>query len=322
MLRTATTLPATQRWLGWLHVVQGGTGLFAALVMLALAGAEAAKTPGSGAAELFASIALWLGIGVFVPSLTAGIGLLRARPWAVPLTAAVSAIELLLVPIGTLIGGISLWGVLRHRMVVVRPDVAMDPESVAAREHERTNRRLVLVMAAGVGSGLALVIATGFAISGDVPPPELTAVVWPAAIVFAAVLAYAAHRLVPRVREFFELRQLRAEARAAALLPPPVPTKSANCVHLQPIERAMLAAGVPLTRRGRHFCEARCRIDEVAFTRRYGGSGVAYELHAGFERSPLDPPQAQVVCCECNSLILVRHPDEAPAGTPVFPRSA
>lgn len=322
MLRTASTLPTIQRWLGWLHVLQGGIGLFGCLAMLALAGVEDARNPGCTAAQLFAAIALWLGVGVFVPSLTAGIGLLRARPWAVPLAAAVSAIELLLVPIGTLIGGITLWSVLRHRIAVVRPEVAADPESAAMREGQRKHRRMVLVAMAVVGPGFVLVLAAGFAISGDVPPAELTAVVWPAAIVFAGALAHVIGQLGPRVRDFFELRRIAAEMRAASLLPPPVPTKSANCVHLQPIERRMLAAGVPLTRRGRHFCEAACRIDEAAFTRRFGGGTVAYRVHSGFERSPLDPPQAHVVCSECHAAILVRHPDEAPAGLPVFPASA
>ena len=103
---------------GWLHVVNGlfaiAIALFVATLMTG-AGVLAAAEEGAGIFALLAGIG-WA-IAVFVgllslPSILGGWGILNYKPWSRVTVMVVSALSLLSFPVGTLIGGYSLWVLL------------------------------------------------------------------------------------------------------------------------------------------------------------------------------------------------------------------
>jgi hypothetical protein len=106
--------------LAWLNIVFGVLGSLFGLGMMALLGvigvAGAASDPDAwvalpilgftGAALGFFMIALSL------PGIIAGIGLLKLRPWARVLTIVLSALNLMNIPFGTVLGIYGLWVML------------------------------------------------------------------------------------------------------------------------------------------------------------------------------------------------------------------
>ena len=100
---------------GWLHVASGALfvlfAVFAASI-LSLVGAI------SGEPEAFAILSM---IGGFVavvmgllsvPSLVAGWGLLKRKPWSRTMTLILSFLNLMNFPVGTALGGYSMWVLL------------------------------------------------------------------------------------------------------------------------------------------------------------------------------------------------------------------
>jgi hypothetical protein len=93
----------------------------------------------------------------------------------------------------------------------------------------------------------------------------------------------------------------------------------ATCEHLQPIERAMRAAGIE-TRLTNLCLVAPCRVDQAALGERFVlPESVHYtEMHVP-DRSIHDPPVAFIQCDVCRTFIDVIHPSQAAADTPWFP---
>ena len=109
------------RVLAVLHIVMGGIGIVIGLGCLLLFGGIAGIVGVFGEPDAMVAIPILSLIGgaVFVillilslPSIIAGIGLLKYQPWARTLTIVLSAIDLLNVPIGTAIGIYGLWVLL------------------------------------------------------------------------------------------------------------------------------------------------------------------------------------------------------------------
>ena len=109
--------------LGVLHIVLGGLGILAGIIVLAIFGGVAGIVGASGVEGAHVAVPILGGIGglVFllamalsVPGLVAGIGLLAFRPWARILTIVLSAIHLLNVPVGTAVGIYGLWALLNR----------------------------------------------------------------------------------------------------------------------------------------------------------------------------------------------------------------
>jgi hypothetical protein len=108
--------------LGVLHIVFGGLGVLAAIIVLLIFGGISAFVGLSGHSADSATAAPILGvIGGFVfilvmalslPGLIAGIGLLQFRSWARLTTIILSAFDLLSVPFGTALGVYGLWVML------------------------------------------------------------------------------------------------------------------------------------------------------------------------------------------------------------------
>ncbi|HEX8208901.1 MAG TPA: hypothetical protein VF584_01845 [Longimicrobium sp.] len=96
----------------WIHIAFGGLGVLLALAVGGLLGglglfADDAQTTGF-VVLLAGFVAVVMGL-LSVPSLVGGWGLLKRRPWARMLVLIVSFFDLLNFPIGTLLGGYSIW---------------------------------------------------------------------------------------------------------------------------------------------------------------------------------------------------------------------
>ncbi len=112
------------RILAILRIVAGCLGiLIAAAALLAFGGLAGllAATEAAREAEAWIAVPVLAAIGgalffailiVSLPSIIAGAGLLKYRPWARILTIVLSAIDLLNVPLGTALGIYGLWVLL------------------------------------------------------------------------------------------------------------------------------------------------------------------------------------------------------------------
>jgi hypothetical protein len=113
--------------LGILHIVFGALGVVGALIVLLIFGGIAGivgVSADTADADRATGMAVLGGIGVVVfiiilvlsvPSLVAGIGLLKYKPWARMLTIVLSALDLLHVPVGTALGIYGLWVLLNQQ---------------------------------------------------------------------------------------------------------------------------------------------------------------------------------------------------------------
>lgn len=110
------------RILGILHVVYGMLGILGGIIVMVIFGGLAGLVniaDKTGDAKV--AIPILGGIGAFVfllllalslPGIIAGFGLLELRPWARILTIVLSALELMSVPLGTVLGVYGLWVLL------------------------------------------------------------------------------------------------------------------------------------------------------------------------------------------------------------------
>lgn len=95
----------------WIHIAFGALGVLAALAVGGVVGGTAGFADGDtiGIIVLLAAfIAVVLAL-LSVPALVGGWGLLKRRPWARMLVLIVSFLNLLNFPLGTILGGYSIW---------------------------------------------------------------------------------------------------------------------------------------------------------------------------------------------------------------------
>ncbi len=108
---------------GVLYIVLGTMGVIAALICLMIFGGVAGYVGIVAQEEPDARIAVPIlgavGLGLFLfllvlsaPGIIAGVGLLQLRPWARIVTIVLSALNLMNIPIGTLVGAYGLWVML------------------------------------------------------------------------------------------------------------------------------------------------------------------------------------------------------------------
>ena len=108
--------------LGAIHIAFGVLGIFVGLAVLlffgGLAGLVAMEGPASDAVIAapilggLGGIAFVLALVLSVPSVLAGIGLMRFRGWGRILAIVLSVIELFQIPFGTALGVYGLWALL------------------------------------------------------------------------------------------------------------------------------------------------------------------------------------------------------------------
>ena len=109
-----------------LHIVLGGLGVLAALIVMLVFGGiaaflglseQAAGTGGDIASPwigILGAVVMIVILVVSLPGLIAGIGLLSYQPWARILTIVLSAVELPAFPIHTALGIYGLWVLLSN----------------------------------------------------------------------------------------------------------------------------------------------------------------------------------------------------------------
>ncbi|WP_031496802.1 hypothetical protein [Bryobacter aggregatus] len=108
------------------------------------------------------------------------------------------------------------------------------------------------------------------------------------------------------------------------------PSALVTCIHLQPIERAMRAAGLEI--RVREYLSrapilrVNCRIHEEALRKKFQLTpAIRYAEGYEPERSQWDNPRGDIICTDCiadprgQADILVLHPDEERPDSPWFP---
>lgn len=99
---------------GWMHLVFGALGVLGAVVLGGFGTIAAVLSGDAGglmAGGIMGLFAIFFGI-LSLPSLLAGWGLLNYKPWARIVVIVLSVLNLVNIPIGTLIGGYSLWVML------------------------------------------------------------------------------------------------------------------------------------------------------------------------------------------------------------------
>ena len=100
------------RIVGWIHIVNGALGVVIAVLLATLFTGAGAVSGEAGAFALMAglggAIALFIGV-LSLPSILGGWGILTYKPWSRTLVLILSFLNLLNLPIGTLIGGYSIW---------------------------------------------------------------------------------------------------------------------------------------------------------------------------------------------------------------------
>ncbi len=107
-----------------LHIILGGLGVFAAMVVMAIFGGLAGLVNfseythdgivGSAVLGVVGMAVTTVVLIISVPGLIAGIGLLNYQPWARILTIVLSALELPGVPFHTALGIYGLWVLLSN----------------------------------------------------------------------------------------------------------------------------------------------------------------------------------------------------------------
>ena len=110
------------KMIGILHIVFGGLGILAGIIVFLVMGGIASLVGLSAdSRDSLTAIPILGGIGGFVfllllvlslPSLIAGIGLLGFRPWARIMTIVLSVLHLFNIPFGTALGAYGLWALL------------------------------------------------------------------------------------------------------------------------------------------------------------------------------------------------------------------
>jgi hypothetical protein len=108
--------------IGILHIVMGGLGILTGVFVLLFFGSIAGLVGMSAnSSDSLTAIPILGAIGGFVflillvlslPSVIAGMGLIRFRPWARMLTIVLSVLHLFNIPFGTALGVYGLWALL------------------------------------------------------------------------------------------------------------------------------------------------------------------------------------------------------------------
>lgn len=98
------------------------------------------------------------------------------------------------------------------------------------------------------------------------------------------------------------------------------PARTATCVHLAAIERAMRDAGLQVKLLTGANVQSGCLIDQTELAEKFHPFEPArYVEFVAADRSLEDPPGAAIACGVCQSTIRVIHRVEANAQTPLFP---
>lgn len=132
---------------------------------------------------------LFIGLSViyFAPAFIGGVGLIRNKAWGRVVTAVLSFVLLLAIPIGTAIGAFGLWALATDKTTPVATPLPI--RTMPSAERKRVLG--LLAVAALVACGFIVVLGAGFRLHHEpVPTPVLGVGFYPALAVLAAGVAY------------------------------------------------------------------------------------------------------------------------------------
>lgn len=324
--------------LALIHIMLGGGGMAACMAAYLTWIKLASDAHSLRTAHTLGQMMFMLSMFILLPSLICGIGLLLDKSWGRVVAIGWSMLLLPVVPIGTLLGGYGLWVLLKQTPIPAYPVGSersfsptdsyhphdVEPRRASALTDKRLvpsgRARLLLVMLI-VGASMVVALRAGFWIAGQQPPsvivePFQIAAVLLFAIAVASVVVAARGGLTGPSRA--EVNRPVYEERSASPL-----NREAICIHLQPIERAMLGFGIPIAHQPGRDAQANCQVDRVELALVFDPtvSALYVERH-DIDRSYLDPKSALFWCATCNSRLWVVHADAATANTPWFPENA
>lgn len=336
------------RVLAWTHILLGGVGLLVGAFLCALLGVLWDPTS-ARMFEFAVPYFLIAAVVYLIPGFAGGVGLLRGQAWGWRLIAGLSVLYLPLVPVGTALGGIGLW------VLVARDDEAF-AKGIAGVSLSSVVRPLLLVLAAL--ASLAGMVALGYVFRDHIPARPSNPLVRGAIIVVGGCLTALVLRVFDRPTSGLTRADRKRIARADAahsaehrrrletLAADPVrqkyvarmehgefwsdeqiaydldPSRTATCLHLAPVERALRAAGLEVRLVTDAHVAAPCRLDPAALAQTVPlPASVRYSDDVPMpDRSMLDPTVSALLCDACRSSIRVVHPNDANPATPWFPR--
>jgi len=140
--------------LAWIHIVMGGGLLLVALALTTTV--FFARPEYIHTLPFLLGLFSWLTIGLFIPSLVGGIGLLRKKRWARVLIICVSVECLFAFPVGTALGAYGLWALVKREA-----EPAFAPRPALSSRIDQPRRGLLQAMLS-VAAAFVLVIGGGF----------------------------------------------------------------------------------------------------------------------------------------------------------------
>lgn len=318
--------------LAWIHVVMGGGVLLLGIAILVDVLLQ--RPYSSYAVGFIFGMFLWLS-ALFIPSLVGGLGLLRTKRWARFLIIGVSVEFLFAAPIGTALGAYGLWTLLNRETESI---FGTQPAWQFSIDHRQ--RGLLLAMVS-VAAAFVLVLGGIFLLFrrplAAIPMNGTFGVIAGLALV---AIAFGIARLLGIPIGKRRVPTKRILPRGQQVIPagqgiPPVvvpqlsedakmaygnnPNATITCVHLQPFERAMRAAGIVVVPIAESRVKAQCRIHRRSLERQFPlREPVIYREFFVAERYAEDFPVARLQCTPCLSWIEVLHPYECNQSTRGF----
>ena len=305
--------------LGVIHLILGVGGMLACMAAYVCWINIASDAHSLKTAHTLGQMMFMLSMFILLPCLICGIGLVLNESWGRVVAVGWSMLLLLVIPIGTLLGGYGLWVLLKQSTPPAHP-ARLERSATATLLEQRqlvSGRAGLLWVMFIVGASMIVLLRIGFWMSGQQPP---SVIVEPYYIGAVLLFAIAVALIVVAVRNGL-IRPGLSRINHPQFVAPELPlNRDALCVHLQPIERAMRGFGIHITQPQGRDPQAHCQIDGVELELVFGPTVAAlYVERHDIDRSYLDPKTALLWCAACNSHLWVVHADAATETTPWFP---
>ena len=233
-------------------------------------------------AHMLGQMIFMLSMFILLPTLVCGIGLLLEKTWGRVVAIGWSMVLLLVIPIGTLLGGYGLWALLRSDAQSKCPPRPEVPRRVSGPQYPIGRHARLLLILASVGAGFIVLIRIGFWLSGDRVPTEVSSL-FPEAVASLVLVVMATGMIVRR----------GGFARLSTSTQPP----SYQATHLPSIESTFPRARFNETRHGRMNA-----LHSGPFGR---NPAASVELSEHMSKAQLDyqhDPTALVTCSHLRSI--------------------
>ena len=326
--------------LGTMHLILGGGGMLACMAAYLCWIKLASDAHSLRTAHTLGQMMFMLSMFILLPSFVCGIGLVLNKSWGRVAAIGWSMLLLLVIPIGTLLGGYGLWVLLKRTPLSAnhagsqpssRPYHPHDFEprptsSLIDEQHLLSGRAGLLLVMLVVGASMVVLLRAGFWFAGQRPPAEIND---PFRIAALLLLGFVVAFIVVAVRDPRKRPTTTQNIHAASDQQPaahkssPLVNQDAICLHLQPIESVMRGCGINIAQQAGRDARANCQVDLVELGLVFSPTiETLYVERHDIDRSYHDPKTALFWCAACNSSLWVVHADAATEKTPWFPENA